>query len=201
MDKIHKIDGFVNWGSVQNGARLEFVDNGRLMQSSPIVECQKYGPHFYAITKNGNIYTNDDRMIESYRSRQEPAASVKTINAVLAERCVDGEKSAKIISDFDIDKIYQVHGDENISRITPEQISAGMHIQFKCTILDVGAGTIQNGYLNIPKVKDFAFDRESNVLLIESKHSVFSNVDFSKEYKELQAERNSHSYAHEIGGR
>ena len=176
--QTYRIDGFIDRGSLKVGDRMEFLDKeGVWRRTSPITYVQVSGNKVYVETEN-SIYMNYDQQIEQTQN--------KTLEQALAEKYLNSEKHMKFIGGYDIDKLIMMDQNGQQWSITPDKVQTGMHIQLGCNVLDMETGLISSGTLDIPRVQDFIY--QEGQLIIESRSSVFSNVDFSKELAELKME-------------
>lgn len=192
--KEHRIDGFIDRGTLKVGDRMKYMDrDGVMRQTSPITHVEVAGGKVYVETQN-SIYMNYDPIREQAQNMQdvwkyqEQEYQPPTLERALAERCLDSGKHPKYIDGFTVDDL--IMQDQNGQRwyIKPEQIQPGMHIQIDCYVCDMDTGNKSHGILDIPSVQDFAY--QNGQLIIESRSSIFSNIDFSNELDELKMERN-----------
>ena len=194
MEKqVYRIYGFVDLGSAKVGQRMTFVDDkGQWRKTSEIINAQIAGDKVLVETQN-SIYANYDYVREQSQNAQDlwkyqqQAYQPPTLEQTLAERCFDNGKQPKWISEYDIDKLIMKDQNGQSWYIAPEQVQSGMHIQLNCKILNMETGNISIGTLDIPNVQDFAY--QDGKLIVESRSSIFTNVDFSKELDEIKKER------------
>lgn len=196
MDKnVHIINGFVDLGTAKVGECMKFLHNGQWHQTSPIIRAQVAGDKVLVETQN-SIYANFDFMREKSQSyeqakdvwrHQQAEYQPPTLEQALAARCLDGNKSAKIIGDFNVERLIKVERDGSRWYVGPDNIQVGDHVQLKCNVFDIERGTMSSGLLDIPSVQDFVY--QDSQLLIESRSSMFSSIDFSRELAEIKMER------------
>jgi hypothetical protein len=188
----YKIDGFIDRGSLQVGERMKFLDqNGVWHQTSPITHVEVAGSNVYVETAN-SVYRNYEPVHERAKAQelwrhQQQEFQPPTLERALAERSIESGKHPKAISEFDINKLIMVDRDGQGWYITPEQVQQGMHLQLECNLVDIKTGQSSSGTLDIPCVQDFAY-KDGN-LVIESRSSMFSSVDFTPEFIDLQTEK------------
>lgn len=191
-NNIHRIDGFIDRGSLQVGSPMKYVDKDGLMrQTSPITHVEVAGGKVYAETQSGSIYVNYDiehsQQQQSHEDRpQYENDEVKMFKNSLAQYCIDADKHPKEIGNFDINQLTAEYSDGQFYQIDPSQVTPGMHIHLPCDITDLETNQTMHGVLNVPNVQNFQY--ENGTMIIESGSSLFANVDFSKEFAEKSFE-------------
>ena len=198
-------------GPVMTIVESEKINSGHL--SYAIVECGKFenGETKYAAFANNQYHIDmlNHRVLETHNARNmriEEERAAEMIKSALAEKCLDDEKHPKVIQSFDENSIRIRHnGFENyvnpnvlesifqydqtmmdLYGLTANDVSQGLNIAMQATILDVEHGEVKVGDWNFPRVSDFGY--ENSEIAMETQRSIYSTIDFSKEFEEKQFE-------------
>jgi hypothetical protein len=156
-------------------------------------------------------------------NQQKQQANTMTVQEIVASKCLTDGKHPKVIGDFDPNRLIMVNsegrwyvdpkvisqayvdyekyekgtiGKNELQNRMPygfqlEDMERGLHLQLDCAILDVETGGYSQGMLDVPCAKEFFSDGQD--ITIASRSSIFSSIDFSREFNEMKIEFTNHS--------